>query len=119
MIRMTTALNLASVIKGKKVQADRSDVSVLLHSYRIAKAGQKAAGEAADAARDGLISLVGDGEVLTDAVTGLTLCSLPVRSRTNAPSVAALLAEFEDMPAVQERIKALVPDPTLYRAVAK
>lgn len=116
---MTTALNLASVVKGKRVQADRADVAVLVNNYRLAKAGEKAAQTAANDARDGLIELVGDGDTLVDSKTGITLCSLPVRERTNVPSVADLLAEFADLPDVQERIKALVPAKTLYRVVAK
>lgn len=113
---MTTALQLVS--KGKRVPADRGDVAVLLANYRTAKAGAKAASEAADIARDGLLNLVGDGDTLVDSVTGLVLCSLPVRSRAGLPPVADVLAEFADMPAVQARLRALVHE-SLYRVVAK
>ena len=115
---VTAGIDLSTVVKGKRVQTDRSDAMVLLNSYRTAKAGAKIATEAADEARNGLLHLVGDGDTLVDDRTGIVLCTLPVRTRTGLPPVADLLAEFVDMPEVQERIEALVRT-TLYRAVAK
>lgn len=86
------------VIKGKRVKADRAEVTILLAHYRTAKDAEAAAKEAATAAHDALLELAGDGEILVDG-SNLMLCKLPERKTTRLPAadVLALHPELAEL----------------------
>ena len=78
-----------TVVKGKRAVADRTEVTLLLSHYRQAKDAEAAAKLAADEAREALLKLAGDAEILVDG-SNLQLCKLPERSRRSLPLVESL-----------------------------
>ena len=80
---------MGKVVKGKRVVADRTDVTVLLTQYRAAKDAEAAAKEAAEMARESLVALAGDAEILVDS-NNLQLCKVPERVRRSLPLAEAL-----------------------------
>lgn len=77
------------VVKGKRVVCDRTEVTLLLSHYRQAKDAEAAAKIAAEEAREALVALAGDAEILVDA-SNLQLCKVPERSRRSLPLQDAL-----------------------------
>jgi hypothetical protein len=78
-----------TVVKGKRVVADRTEVTLLLHHYRTAKDAEAAAKEAATLAHDALLEIAGDAEILVDG-SNLMLCKLPERHTTTLPAKEAI-----------------------------
>jgi hypothetical protein len=73
-----------TVVKGKRAVADRTEVTLLLSHYRAAKDAEAAAKTAADEARQALVVIAGDAEILVDS-SNLQLCRLPETSRRSMP----------------------------------
>lgn len=80
---------MGKVIKGKRQVADRTDVTVLLTQYRAAKDAEAAAKSAAEMARESLVELAGDAEILVDS-NNIQLCKVPERTRRSLPLLEAL-----------------------------
>jgi hypothetical protein len=80
---------MGKVVKGKRVVADRTEVTLLLSNYRQAKDAEAAAKIVAEECREALVAIAGDAEILVDA-SNLQMCKVPERSRRTLPLADAL-----------------------------
>ena len=86
------------VTPGKRKKVNREDVTALLNTLTTARSAMSDAHKVAEEARQAIIEIAGDAEILTDRY-GIVLCRVPEQSRTTLgpwKDVVAAIPEAAD-----------------------
>jgi hypothetical protein len=85
------------VTPGKRKKVNRDDLTALLNQLSTARSAMKDAHTVAEEARQAIIEIAGDAEILTDRY-GIVLCRVPESSRSTLPvkEVVAAIPEAAD-----------------------
>jgi hypothetical protein len=84
------------VIKNKRKKVNRDDMTALLNTLSTARSAERDAHQVAQEARNAIIEIAGDAEILTDRY-GIVLCRVPEQSRRTLP-VVETVAAIDELP---------------------
>ena len=84
------------VIKNKRRKVSREDVTALLNTLSTARSAERDAHRVAEEARQAIIEIAGDAEILTDRY-GIVLCRVPEQSRRTLP-IKETVAAIDTLP---------------------
>jgi hypothetical protein len=103
-INETTAEVGTLITKGKRKRVNREDVTALLNTLTTARSAERDAHLVAEEARQAIIEIAGDAEILTDRY-GVVLCRVPESSRRTIPIGNTFVAIDELDPEIQEWVR--------------